>query len=363
MTKQGFSTTYAAKTPTSKRTVVAYNKMEEARMDSMRKNNVEDKQKYRRGKKKENRIDSLFAIKSNVEFAMKRENLAKSPHFFGGNGITKEREGVTMIPLSKLELVKKNTGCVHWVDESAGIFSSLLIPREESIAAFGKKMKNSIEALDCLQSIEKDCNRSKLKTGVTTSKSKYVIYGLKVQRGSTGFSRDKLFETKPQQANRLEELARKCECIAAKYISSHWLRGMEAAEKDGCWETVASGVKFVAALASTINYSAPAHVDCDFVMSIHQMNVDTSSGLLLEDEIAQYFCFPEFGYAVGLRPGDVLLFNPQVYHCLSKKEPVYKDANVHVTTFYLKTAHVGKNDNSLPLSAKDAVWYEMNIEK
>jgi hypothetical protein len=49
---------------------------------------------------------------------------------------------------------------------------------------------------------------------------------------------------------------------------------MGAAEKDGCWETVASGVKFVAALASSINYSAPAHVDSDFVMSIHQLNVD-----------------------------------------------------------------------------------------
>jgi hypothetical protein len=30
-------------------------------------------------------------------------------------------------------------------------------------------------------------------------------------------------------------------------------------------------------------------------------------------------CFPEYGVAVALRPGDVLLFNPQNYHCLLKR--------------------------------------------
>jgi hypothetical protein len=82
------------------------------------------------------------------------------------------------------------------------------------------------------------------------------------------------------------------------------------------------------------------------VISIHQLNADIGGekGLSVHDDIAQYFCFPEFGYAVGLCPGDILPFNPQVYSCLSNKEPVYKDVNVHghVTTFYQKNSSCWK---------------------
>jgi hypothetical protein len=52
-----------------------------------------------------------------------------------------------------------------------------------------------------------------------------------------------------------------------------------AASEAGCWESVASSVSFVAALALAKHYRAPAHVDQDFLMRIHQLNVDTSKGL------------------------------------------------------------------------------------
>ena len=45
------------------------------------------------------------------------------------------------------------------------------------------------------------------------------------------------------------------------------------------------------------------------------LTVTTSKGTVnrrytYEQPIAVYFVFPEFGLAVGLRPGDQLLFNP-----------------------------------------------------
>ena len=111
-------------------------------------------------------------------------------------------------------------------------------------------------------------------------------------------------------------------------------------------------------MASSVNYCAPAHVDDDFLFSIHQVNVD---GLLDAHEVVQCMCFPTYGYAVALRPGDVLLFNPHVPHCLSEKTTAYKDKDVHVTTFYIKTAHVGKHDNTIALSTKESCYYNMKF--
>ncbi len=62
--------------------------------------------------------------------------------------------------------------------------------------------------------------------------------------------------------------------------------------------------------------------------------------------------FPELGYCVGLRPGDQLIFNPLYYHCVSTKNFTVYENPVHVTSFYLKTAIVGRNDNRKELAAK-----------
>lgn len=123
------------------------------------------------------------------------------------------------------------------------------------------------------------------------------------------------------------------------------------------WPTLAR-CKFVAAMASSVNYSAPAHLDDDALFSIHQLNVD---GCLDSDDVAQFFCFPTYGFAIGLRPGDIILFNPHVYHCLSEKTEQYNDVDVHVTTLYVKTSHVGKNDNTLPLTEQEELYYDMEF--
>ena len=65
--------------------------------------------------------------------------------------------------------------------------------------------------------------------------------------------------------------------------------------------------------------------------------------------VCQYFCFPQFGLAIAIRPGDILLFNPNIYHCLSMKTENYK-TDVHVTSAYMKTAHAGDNNNRKELT-------------
>ena len=337
---------YRAKTATSMRTVAAFNRIHSVKLAS--KKRLKRTWDYRRVKK-ERKISKLPEIPTSLKCAMPRETLTRIPNFFSFKGMN----------LSKFEGTQ---GGVHWIDKEKGVFSALLVPRERTLRIVGNTHLKSIKALDCLQRTEKTCKRSKLKIGITTDASKYAIFGSKVKRGGTGFSKDKLTEQLPEQSVLLRKLALKCESAATEFINSDWLRGIRAASQAGCWDTISPSVSFVAALATAKNDTAPAHFDSDFLMSIHQLNIDTGKKLELDDRIVQYFCFPEFGYAIGLRPSDILLFNPQVFHCLSGKTDNYQhEIDVHVTTFYLKTAHVGKNDNSLELTDLEKEYYKMRF--
>jgi hypothetical protein len=48
-------------------------------------------------------------------------------------------------------------------------------------------------------------------------------------------------------------------------------------------------------------------------------------------------------------------------YCLSEKSAPYAEKDAHVTRFYVKTAHVGKNDNSRPLTEKENYFYGMTF--
>jgi hypothetical protein len=99
------------------------------------------------------------------------------------------------------------------------------------------------------------------------------------------------------------------------------------------------------------------HTDEDFFYSV--TTVPSAYGLRedidryqIDVEVCNYFTFPEQGIAVALRPGDILLFNPQYQHCISSRTSIYETEDVFCVSLYLKSAVVGKND-SLPLTATD----------
>ena len=72
-------------------------------------------------------------------------------------------------------------------------------------------------------------------------------------------------------------------------------------------------------LAVAANVVMEMHTDDDFIMGC--AGVLGSRGHREHDplgsDILQYFCFPATGTAVGLRNGDLLLFNPRTPHCVS----------------------------------------------
>jgi hypothetical protein len=154
---------------------------------------------------------------------------------------------------------------------------------------------------------------------------------------------------------------KKCEELAKGYLPSDALRGIEKARLIGNWHKIQTGASppnIWSSLAIALNYYLNVHTDQDFFYSLlimasaHalQEHIDRYS---MEAKVCNYFTFPEQGIAVALRPGDMLLFNPLYQHCLSSRTSFYENKDVFSLSLYLKTAVVGKNDNTLPLTDAD----------
>jgi hypothetical protein len=110
-----------------------------------------------------------------------------------------------------------------------------------------------------------------------------------------------------------------------------------------------------ASLAAARNHYLNSHTDEDFFYSL--LTIVSKHGLQddidqyeLNAEVCNYFTFAEQGVAVALQPGDILLFNPVYEHCLSSRTSAYETKDVFSLSMYLKTAIVGMNDNSIPLT-------------
>jgi hypothetical protein len=106
--------------------------------------------------------------------------------------------------------------------------------------------------------------------------------------------------------------------------------------------------QYFGGIAFGTNVFLRCHTDEDFTMSIIQVFLKGKKVYLPEDDVVVYFCFPTIGVAVPLRPGDYLLFNARIPHCISSRCKVEED--ILVTSIYLKTALIGMNNNDIPLT-------------
>jgi hypothetical protein len=336
---RGFSLQWKSKQNSSKRTVAMANLMHDIQTHIPAKNR---KNVRRQGKKQHNLLHVAKNIISNSEKCV--------PFHLA--------DGMNFSSNPNLDVYTTEHAAVHWVDREVGVFSVFVIPRDKMLESVNSKnTSNVVRALERLQATEKSCNRSSSKKGRSTSRSKYTIFGNKIHRGGTGFVKDRLSKIDPHAARTLEKWAKRMEHVTSEFIPSKLLQGISKANGLSAWPTTGK-CKFVSAMASSVNYSAPAHLDDDFLFSIHQLNVE---GALESNNIVQCMCFPTYGFAIGLRPGDIILFNPHVHHCLSEKTETYSKDNVHVSTFYVKTAHVGKNNNSIPLTDQESIYYNMDF--
>lgn len=110
--------------------------------------------------------------------------------------------------------------------------------------------------------------------------------------------------------------------------------------------------QFFGGIAFGSNVFLRCHTDADFTFSIIQVLLVGASQYQVGDEVVVYFCFPTIGVAVPLRPGDYLLFNARIPHCISSRCKFGDE--ILCTSTYLKTAIVGMNNNDLPLTDEQA---------
>lgn len=112
------------------------------------------------------------------------------------------------------------------------------------------------------------------------------------------------------------------------------------------------------ALAVGRNVFLNVHTDEDYFWTL--ITVVTNEAPSLNNPIVLYMCFPTLNTAVGLRNGDLLMFNPLIPHCVSTR--CDSGTEVYCVSMYMKSLLVGGSDNDqvLPQSSKDMAKFVLD---
>jgi len=117
--------------------------------------------------------------------------------------------------------------------------------------------------------------------------------------------------------------------------------------------------KVYGAMAVGVDVCLATHTDKDFTLSA--ITVKCRSDCHPEERILVYFAFPALGIAIPLRVGDVLFFNPNEPHCITSR--VSKTDQIYIVSLYLKSAVIGLNNNSIPLTVEQKSVLEYKNSK
>ena len=103
-------------------------------------------------------------------------------------------------------------------------------------------------------------------------------------------------------------------------------------------------LKYYGALAFGCNVFLQCHTINDHTLSIAHIHLKGKEKYELSDDVVLYFCYSTLGVAVPLRPGDFLIFNALIPHCVSSR--CRQVDQVMVILMYPKSAVVGMNNNN-----------------
>ena len=114
-----------------------------------------------------------------------------------------------------------------------------------------------------------------------------------------------------------------------------------------------SHAKYFGAIAFGCNVFLRCHDDDDFTLSMAHVILGGNKQYNLDDDVVIYFCFPTLAVAVPMRPGDFLLFNSRIPHCISSR--CHHADKIMCISMFLKTAVVGGNSNGTVLTDTQAM--------
>jgi hypothetical protein len=246
-----------------------------------------------------------------------------------------------------------------------GVRPFIRLPRQHSLNIVRRKGMNKIfSALEA-------CSKLK-KTSLVRSDRKRIFgdYGERVMATCAGVlvsrnSREVLdyapfMENLPREHWRVLMSLMRCAEYAFEEIAEHQvISHIVHAKKVVPFKTMnmpgstQSQLKYYGGLAFGCNLFLRCHTDADFTMSMAQVHLKHKDQYELDDDIVVFFCFPTLGVAVPLRPGDFLLFNAQIPHCVSSR--CKHSDKIMVLSMYLKASVVGMNDNQLKLNSTQEI--------
>ena len=207
------------------------------------------------------------------------------------------------------------------------------------------------------------CQKQSLTRGkdkIIFGSHKYTCLGVQPMRAKAEVSQFSHHALKmdPNMWNILVNNAKSIESVAASFIPTQELSRIHHAKNLNNYpclqEHFASNIntppyqcKMYGALALGLNVHLSCHCDQDFTYSM-AIALKKDHTCAPKDDIIAYFCFPTIATAVAMRPGDIVIFDPTIPHCISSR--CNNSHNIYCISLYLKSLVVGLNDNKLALT-------------
>lgn len=254
-----------------------------------------------------------------------------------------------------LKLCSDNDGCPPL----------LMIPRQAAIDALPKcgmgKLYNSLKAFLSVPKYSLERGKAKIVFGDATDRVMYKCVGVRAARNSTGvLDYDKWTEkVAPIHWTRVIKMVRRAEFLFDAYAPQEVLEHIRMAREVVPFQTMRvppfhnssrhrPRTKYFGAVAFGCNVFLRCHTDNDFTFSMAHILLADHDSYKLDDDVVVYFCFPTLGVAIPMRPGDFLLFNARIPHCISSRCEM--NHKIMCISMFLKTAVVSLNNNSIPLT-------------
>jgi hypothetical protein len=188
----------------------------------------------------------------------------------------------------------------------------------------------------------------------------YKCLGARVDRASTGVLDYDEWAKKQDTVHwhHVLRMVRRAELLFESFAGDEVLHHIQAAQSAVPFKTMTAPpdpssppptqpAKYFGAIAFGCNVFLCCHSDDDFTLSMAHILLDGKDVYNLDDDVVVYFCFPTLGIAVPMRPGDFLLFNSRIPHCISTR---FRSADKIMLYQFLKTAIIGSNNNSLEVT-------------
>ena len=333
----------------------------------MWKANTSKKRKIkRRVQQKQQRLDKFHAVPTcperGIHINVKKRGWRKDPtkypnHFFVGTDGYRPRK---MSPHDVVHVADQELRVVDCSLCDDGIFIEgkdinqrhdfvcMLIPRKDIV----KADIYSQDTFSCLSEVERLSVGNPRGSGSQPQSEtghKYTILGYVQNRRDRGLKESSSFikvkwNFRVYQA--VSNLFISVEKKVKKFMHYQLWKGLKSANKHVGWKCFpfhdGQSSKLFPAMACGLNVFLPAHIDDDAFLSV-TMTIGKDPPTM-DSPISHYFCFPSHGVAVPLRPGDLLIFNPRILHCVSSR--VDQSQHYFCVSFYLKTSHASGNDNT-----------------